>query len=321
MIFGALVRLLKSLAVGNNSQALNTKRTSLAEKPRGGPIWRSSTLEPKIIHRTTTWIKHHAISSLNATGRFALTTSLATILVLSGCGGGVSGGGTAQLGYISGGIVKLFNLSNLIQPIATTISSTSINPVNAGSFSFNGAALSANKYYLVEISGGFDIDANDDGVIDTTTQIALQGKVYALAKGSALTAGNVRINALSDMAYLKIKGNISTLTNLQIDAALASSAKAYLYDVDGNGAVNQKDILAFDPVKHKFKTIRPYKDILDIYVPKLHRGDTDAVKLTALMYLDAPKIVVTNGNLQEIPFTLKASIQLWAGQASVLRLF
>jgi len=247
---------------------------------------------------------------------FLALLMLGSVLSLGACGGGgggssnaaASGSGTAQLGYISGGSVKLFDLSNLNQPIATTTSSTSINPTKAGSFSFSGVTLSANKYYLIEISGGFDIDVNDDGIIDTTTQAALKGKVYSLAKGSALTSGNVRINALSDMAYQRIKGSLSTLTVAQIDAALTKSAKAYLYDVNGDGQVDQTDILAFDPAKDRLKTIRPYKDILDIYVPKLHRGDTDAVKLSSLMYLNAPKIVVANGNLQTAPFTLKASI-------------
>ncbi|MDQ6955399.1 MAG: hypothetical protein Q9M20_08155, partial [Mariprofundaceae bacterium] len=249
------------------------------------------------------------MNGIATANKLMLATALSMGLMLGGCSSGVSVNGTAQLGYISGGTVKLFDLSNLTQPISTTTSATSTNPINAGSFSFSGVTLSANKYYLVEISGGFDIDVNDDGVIDTTTQVALKGKVYSLAKGSALIADKIRINTLSDMAYQRIKGSLSTLTAVQIDAALTKSAKAYLYDIDGDGIINQNDILAFDPVKHQSKTIMKYKDILNIYVPKLHRGDTDAVKLSSLMYLDTPKISIAKGNMQTVPFTVKASIQ------------
>ena len=216
--------------------------------------------------------------------------------------------GIAQLGYISGGDVKLYELSDLTNPIATTKTSTSTNVETAGSFIFQNLVLDSNKYYLVEISGGKDIDINDDGIIDTNDTLDLNGDVHALVMGDMLQ-NIVRINAFSDMAYMKLKGSLSTLNNTQITSELEKTAKEYLYDVNGDEKIDYKDILDFNPTKDRDKTKNSYKDILDIYIPKLHYNDREEKKLSALMYLDNPRIIIENGNLQEVPFTLKANIE------------
>ncbi len=223
--------------------------------------------------------------------------------------GVVTVSGVAQLGYISGGDVKLFELSNLNTPIATTKSATSSVESEAGRFSFEKVALDAQKYYLLQISGGKDIDPNDDGETLPDEAVDINGSVYTLAKGDDLLDGKVRINVLSDIAYQKLKASLSTLKSSDIDAALDANAKEYLYDIDGDGEIGHKDILAFNPILHTSKTKQSYKDILDIYVPNLHSGGSDEAKLSSLMYLDTPKIVIKNGNLQEVPFTLQMTVE------------
>ena len=254
--------------------------------------------------------------------KFLIVGFLAVSLVFIGCGGGggsssssssqnVNGNasGTAQLGYISGGDVKLYVLSDLDNYIAITKSSTSTDQAEAGSFIFENIALDANKYYLVEISNGKDIDPNDDGKIESGEAVDLNGTIHALAKGEDLTSGDVRLNALTDMAYQKLKGSLSSLSSSQIDTKLTETAQEYLYDIDGDGVVSQKDLLKFDPIKNRDKTKKSYKDILDIYVPKLHSGADEDDKLVSLMYLDNPRIVIKNGALQEVPFNLEVSIE------------
>ncbi len=222
---------------------------------------------------------------------------------------GTAVAGTAQLGYISGGTVKLFALTDLTSPIATTVSSTSSVVSEAGRFTFKKVSLITKNYYLVEVSGGKDIDPNDDGVIDADEAVELKGSVYALAKGLDLENGDVRINALSDMAYQKLKGSLSNLSDTQIKTALDKSANQYLFNINEDSIVDYKDILAFDPTKHLDRTKKSYRDILEIYIPKLHNGDSDGIKLASLMYLDNPKILIENGNLQEVPFPLNASLE------------
>jgi len=240
------------------------------------------------------------------------------LLLFTACGGGsdsplnnnntTTASGTAQLGYIQSADVELYELSNPNKVIATTKTSSSINTSNAGSFTFNNIEVEDNKYYLIKVSNGKDIDVNDDGVVDDT-YTDLNGSVYTLAKGSDLSSGDVRINALTDMAYQKLKGNLSSLTTSDIDIKLANVAKEYIYDIDGDNIISNKDILKFDPTKHIDKTRKSYRDILDIYVPNLHNNESDEQKLASLMYLDNPRIVIKNGALQEVPFKLEVSIE------------
>jgi len=238
-------------------------------------------------------------------------------LIFSGCGGSSSSAedsvaeqitGTAQLGFISGGDVKLFKLSDLNNSIASTTSSISTDPTQAGQFTFNNVSLNSLEYYLVEISGGEDIDPNDDGLMDFNESIALSGSVYSLAKGSELKSGSVRINALSNMAYQKIKASLGSLDSTQIETALDNNAKEYLEDINGDGIVNNLDILTFDPTKHASLSKKNYNDILSVYVSQLHAGKDETALLTSLMFLDEPKIEIENGFLQEVPFALMPSL-------------
>jgi len=262
--------------------------------------------------------------------------AIGIVMALSACGGGGGGGtpstpvtpntpsegevvvpeqnntdsikGIAQLGYISSGNVKLYELSDLTNPVAITKTSTSVNTEDAGSFIFENLVLDDGKYYLVEISGGRDIDINDDGIINTNDALELNGTVHALVSGD-MSKNLFRVNAFSDMAYMKLKGLVATLNHAQIDNELEKIAKGYLYDVNGDNKIDYKDILDFNPTANRDKTKQSYNEILDIYIPKLHSNDSEEKILSALMYLDNPRLLVENGNLQEVPFNLKASIE------------
>jgi len=162
--------------------------------------------------------------------------------------------GVIQLGYISGGDVSLYALSDLDNPIATGKTSTSQNINEAGSFKIKVVDIDIDAYYLVAVSGGSDIDANDDGIIDEIPT-ELKGTVHALVTGEELKSG-IRVNVLTDMAYYKIEANLGAINSSIIYESLNTSAKEYLFDVDGNGMVDYKDILAFDPVYKRNYTRR-----------------------------------------------------------------
>jgi len=247
---------------------------------------------------------------------------LGLIFILSGCDNTVedsnaqsgtaqlnSVSGTAQLGYISDGQVKLFKLPDLNNEIATTKTSSSNELTEAGGFIFTDISINKDKFYLLEISEGNDIDPNDDGRIEVDQKIALQGTVYALAKGSDLISGDTRVNALTDIAYQKIKNGLTSLSNEQISAFLKKNADEFVYDINGDGIINNKDILLFNPIEHSRKVKQSYQDILDVYIAKVHSGAVEEKKLSSLMYVNPPRIVIGSGSLQEIPFNLNANIE------------
>jgi len=238
-------------------------------------------------------------------------------LLLGACSGGSgtdSGGeteisGTVQLGFISDGQVKLFELSDLSNEISVTRTSSSNMVAEAGRFTFKDISINEDTFYLLEITGGNDIDPNDDGIIEVDQKIALQGTVYALAKGSDLISGDTRVNALTDIAYQKIKDGLTSLSNEQISAFLKKNADEFVYDIDGDGVINNKDILLFNPIEHSRKVKQSYQDILDVYIAKVHSGAVEEKKLSSLMYVNPPRIVIGSGSLQEIPFNLNANIE------------
>jgi uncharacterized protein (TIGR02145 family) len=236
-----------------------------------------------------------------------------SIFILSGCGGGTSSSstvkGVAQLGYISGGTVNLYEKKDLTKIVASTTTSKSTNINEAGSFTFENIEYDENEYYILEVIGGYDIDSNDDGIIDTSTQVELKGKFYAIVGGNDLINNSIRITALSDMAYLKIKDNLQNLSNNDIQQKLNEFSNEYLYDINEDNIVNHKDLNHFNPTSHRSKTKKSYSSILNIYVPKLHNGDVDSSKLASLLYLDEPVIKIENGNIQEIPFNLNTSVE------------
>lgn len=242
------------------------------------------------------------------------------VLSLSACGGGGGGekdssnssnvdiSGVAQLGYILNGKVELFSLANPEAPIATTYTSLSSEIDHAGSFEFKAVNINRDNYYLLVVSGGEDIDANDNGIIDEDS-ITLNGKIHAVVKGEELLQASIRITALSDMLYQKIKSDMSVMTQQQISAALNSNAKEYLFDINGDDTIDNLDVVSFAPTIHRGELIKQYSDILDFYIPKIHSGDNDEKIMKSLMYLDSPRIIVGNGTLQEVPFSLQASVE------------
>ena len=212
--------------------------------------------------------------------------------------------GIAQLGYISGGDVSLYKLSDLSNPIATTKTVVSTDMNEVGKFSFDNIVMEDNIYYLLTVTGGKDIDANDDGVFDKTP-IELNGTIHALITKNELDLG-IRINALTDMSYQDIGD--SRDFNL-IKERLNQSANRYLSDINNDGEIDYKDILLFNPTLDHNKTKISYKNILTFYASKLHNNASKKSVLSSLMYLDRPQIVVDKGLLQEVPFTLHVNIK------------
>ncbi len=242
------------------------------------------------------------------------------VLSLSACGGGGGGeknssnssnvdiSGVAQLGYVLNGKVDLFSLANPETPIATTYTSLSSEIDHAGSFEFKAVNINRDDYYLLVVSGGEDIDPNDDGVVEEES-ISVNGKIHAVVKGEELLQPSIRITALSDMMYHKIKSDLSVMTQQQISAALNSNAKEYLFDINGDDTIDNLDVVSFVPTIHRGELIKQYSDILDFYIPKIHSGDNDEKIMKSLMYLDSPRLVVSNGSLQEVPFDLEVSVE------------
>ncbi|MFH0727363.1 MAG: hypothetical protein V2B19_13625 [Pseudomonadota bacterium] len=194
--------------------------------------------------------------------------SIVSCLVLIGCGGGGSGNspgiaavvtGQALLGPLTGAMVTVYDCKDLNHSIytATTSESTELN--RAGLFDIPNAILEDNALYLMEISGGRDIDANDDGVIDNSPTDN-RGTLHLMATGTRLKAGLFRANILTDIVYHKV--SYLLFAKYPVETILQEmtryTRRLIKSDVDGNGQIGLDDLLWWDPVLDKGKVAREW---------------------------------------------------------------
>ncbi|RUM67123.1 MAG: hypothetical protein DSZ05_03225 [Sulfurospirillum sp.] len=126
-------------------------------------------------------------------------------------------------------------------------------------------------YYLVTVSGGEDIDKNDDQVWDDTPA-QVKGVLHAIVTKDALQSGDYKVNILTQAiyAYLKSKQNLSQLS----DDALAKQLNQYAQqlisaDINGDGLKDYHDIVQWNPVIDREKLSTDYDKNIVPYINKL----------------------------------------------------
>lgn len=122
----------------------------------------------------------------NACRIFCLTASLFAAVILSACNSGsspaassaaspssdASPAGQALLGPLINAKVELYSLTNVDgAPIFTTTTADSDDLDQAGRFAIPASSIDDDQLYIVKVSGGQDIDADDDGVRDASPTI------------------------------------------------------------------------------------------------------------------------------------------------------
>ncbi|WP_456452127.1 Ig-like domain-containing protein [Hydrogenimonas sp.] len=247
--------------------------------------------------------------------RRILTMAIALIAALGmgGCGGG--GGdssaqtretvlrGVAQLGYVAGGTVELYAYGDEDRPLASA--RTLEEEGEYGRFVMEGVRLPAEEFFVLKVTGGKDVDPDDDGVVKESDAVDVNGSVYAIVSRRELEGGEVRITALTDMAFRRLEG---TKTD-RLGSALDEEARSLLDDVDGDGRVDAADLQKFDPVLHRDRTRIPYAQILQNYVEPIEQGASRERILASLFALRPPKIVVEGGLIREAPAKIAAELE------------
>ena len=157
--------------------------------------------------------------------------------------------GQAVLGPIVGAQVEIFDASNpdgTALFVTTTLDGATLD--EAGRFRVPAALLAADALYVVRITGGQDVDADDDGVRDAVPT-DFQGTIRAIGTRDDLLADIFRVNALTEVAY---QGVVDLLADqapqADIRAGLDLAAQRQLsVDVNGDGTIDGRDLLAFRP--------------------------------------------------------------------------
>ena len=185
-----------------------------------------------------------------------------------------------------------------------------------GKFNTHANELNPDKFYVYRVEGGCDWDVDDDGIKDQTcTQN--KGVIRAIAKGIKIqeVGENFKITAVSEIVYEKVakylKYNYSS-TNLE--SKLKESIIPVIQDIDGDGKVDIKDIITFNPKINKYKLKGIYKEKYSFIVQVIHEGRyvfTSIGSIDALYYAydveissDGSKAYVADAGLKIIDMRL-----------------
>ena len=244
--------------------------------------------------------------------------------IFSGCsggGGGSSSGNSglgdgektsegvnsALLGALVNADVKVYALYDLQNPIELTRTGKATEDVNtSGRFNLQLKNFDDDSWIVVSISGGEDIDADDDGIIDTNPT-PNQGTIRAIAKVSDAKKG-LSVNILSEVVYQQLQNrldvNSSTLQqNLQLltDTLVKE-------DINSDGKIDYDDILAFKPYlnTHKKKLTFDY-DVLfienednDSLMKVVHSGNTGSFQTFSKVIFEDTVSILKEDTLKKI---------------------
>lgn len=235
---------------------------------------------------------------MSKTIQIQMTRGLLALLTATalGCGGGgggsnvftplgaVGSAGThvAALGPLAGATVRVSPVN--MPEMAIVKSTTGSN----GQFNLDTTTIPAqydNTLLLVSVSGGNDIDANDDGVTDATPT-PNSGTLNALVLGSDLKKRSISVSVLTEAVYRAVNGQMDAVPQEAVIHSMEEIAYQLLNDdIDGDGVISYGDVLSFNPTRaaDKAKLAVNYNNIFvaqndgTSLVDKFHSNNTTLI--------------------------------------------
>ncbi len=191
----------------------------------------------------------------------------------------------AILGPLSGTAINAYRLTDLSHPVEGPIeAATSTSDLNlAGAFFLRLGSIPDDEWILVTATGGLDLDADDDGVLDASPTDSL-GTLHALAKAQDWRSGGIHVTALSDMVWRYTHNLIGVVDPAELAIRLGDLAlQLVAEDMDDSGTIDPNDILAFSPrdplhqdrLNFDFARLFLQDDMGVSIVGAIHAGDED----------------------------------------------
>jgi len=198
----------------------------------------------------------------------------------------------ANLGPLSGAKVSMFHVKSYPsgEPLYTGSTVESDDLFDAGVFRFTGElidSLDDDAWYVIEVQGGTDIDADDNMEVDV---VATQntGTVRALVPGYAFKTGHPKVNILTEIAYQIVaeslegeETDISTIVSTLDDVA-QRLLRTKVYPQQ-DGGLSYTDLLDWLPQLDQNLTVADY----GLYIKPIVKK----VLLDESIYTDAYNVV------------------------------
>ncbi|MET0035467.1 MAG: LamG-like jellyroll fold domain-containing protein [Candidatus Thiodiazotropha lotti] len=231
---------------------------------------------------------------------FSSALSLSILIGIAGCGGGGGGSGSttppvtsqpgasqASLGPLSGSSIRAYRLTNLTSPVEGPITAgqSSTDLALAGSFDFELTGIPDGEWVLVTATGGSDIDADDDGVADSSPT-ANSGTVHALAKAADWRAG-AKINVLTELAWQAVAADVQAGNTTLLESDLKWVANNLIgSDITSDTLIDYADLVAFDPANtsHRQSLVFDFRDFFSAdgsgssLIDYIHQADVSGLQ-------------------------------------------
>ncbi|MCG6909393.1 MAG: hypothetical protein LJE94_04625 [Deltaproteobacteria bacterium] len=218
--------------------------------------------------------------------RFNLLPVFFSLLLCMSCSGGGGGGSTVTFNVVMGPIVDAdFTITTLKDPdvvIRSGVTSDAAALTEAGSITIDAITEIADMPLLVRVTGGFDVDADDDGIRDETPTPNETALEFVLPSPVDLETLRVVANPLLLFATDAVFDAIANATNPMGDSNLPPGydpaadpegirtvlrrvARAIIReDVNGDGQVDWQDLVTFHPLVDREKSRIPWEYVVSI---------------------------------------------------------
>ncbi len=192
------------------------------------------------------------------------------------------------LGPLSDAKIQIFDLNDTNLPLYKTRTTGGNSILTAGILNISKdflKTLDEESYYLISVSGGRDIDTDDDGKTDEMPT-ENNGTIRAVIKGHTLAKESFRVTVLSEAVYQLIKDRLSLDGSLKrIESEMDELAARLLGDdVNGDSIITYADVLYWSPLYDKEKLLKNYNSLYMPIVQKIYSDEDIYDDVYALAY-------------------------------------
>ena len=150
--------------------------------------------------------------------------------------------------------------------------------------------------FVLEMSGGVDIDRDDDfNVDDTFTQVG--GKLHLILSKEKLLQNDYKVNILTEIGYQLSRDLLGeNYDKARLQARLGDIAKHVLIEKlypDANQPLGRNDLFYWVPMAHKNWLVKPYDTTLAPIVNKVYAGENIYDEAYNYVYNPLPELLAT----------------------------
>jgi hypothetical protein len=184
------------------------------------------------------------------------------------------------LGPLSNADVNLYEIKDYnftsnsgINPIVTAKTTEGYSLLSAGNIPLI-QGLDDDKFYVMEIKGGLDIDADDDAVVDNTPTVNL-GKIRLVMSGYELNNLSFKVNVLTEIIYQLAKGSINENNQSAFVEKSDDIARCLLKtDMNIDGGIDTIDAVMWTPFYGKDELLNHnYSLFYEPIIDKIHKNE------------------------------------------------